>query len=61
LSVTLLGVWLVAITAGRLTAYSLATRVQTAIAVIVVAGLFVLIWNFAGRRLGVTESSGPSV
>jgi hypothetical protein len=61
LGYTLLGVWLVAITAGRLTAYSLATRVQTAIAVLVAAGLMVLVWKFASHRLGVTESSGPGV
>ena len=61
LSVTLLGVWLVAVTAGRLTAYSFDTRVQTAIAVLIVAGLMVLAWNVAGRRLGWYESSGQGV
>ncbi len=61
LSVTLLGVWLVAVTAGRLTAYSLDTRVQTAIAVLVVTGLMVLVWNVAARRLGWIESSGQGV
>ncbi len=61
LSVTLLAVWLVAVTAGRLTAYSLDTRVQTAIAVLVVASLMVLVWNVAARRLGWIEPSGRGV
>ncbi len=58
---TLLAVWLVAVTAGRLTAYTFDTRVQTAAAVLVVAALMVLAWTVAGRRLGWFESSGQGV
>ncbi len=61
---TLLAVWLVAITAGRLTAYSFDTRVQTAAAVLIVTVVMLLVGYFgyvAARRLGWIESSGQGV
>ncbi len=57
LSVTLLAVWLVAVTAGRLTAYSFDTRVQTAAAVLIVTVVMLLVGYFAARRLGWSKSS----
>lgn len=57
LAVTLLAAWGVAILAGRLTAYSLATRVQTTAAVLVLTVVMLLVGYFAGRRLGWIDSS----
>lgn len=57
---TLLAAWGVAITAGRLTAYSLATRVQTASAVLILTVVTVLGY-VAARRLGWIKSSGQGV
>lgn len=58
---TLLAVWLIAITAGRLTAYTLPTKLQTAAAVLVVAVVVVLIGYFVGRGLGWIKSSDQGV
>ena len=57
----LLAVWGVAVTAGRLTAYSFDTRVQTATAVLIVTLLMLLVGYVAARRLGWIESSGQGV
>jgi hypothetical protein len=54
----LLVVWLVAIVAGRVTAYSAATKLETAAAVIVFMVLAVLVGYFAGRSLGWIKSTG---
>ena len=54
---TLLAVWLVAITAGRVMAYTLPTKLQTAGAVLVVAALALLIGYFARHILGLIKSS----
>ncbi len=58
---TLLAVWLVAVTTGRLMAYTLPTKLQTAAAVLVVAIVALLVGYFAGRRLGWIKSSGQGV
>lgn len=58
---TLLAVWLIAITAGRLTAYTLPTKLQTAAAVLVVAVVVVFIGYFVGRGLGWIKSSDQGV
>ena len=53
---TLLAVWLVATTAGRVMAYTLPTKLQTAGAVLVVAALALLIGYFARHILGLIKS-----
>jgi hypothetical protein len=58
MAVMLLVVWLVAIVAGRVTAYSVATKLETAAAVIVFMVLAVLVGYFAGRSLGWIKSTG---
>ena len=58
---TLLAVWLVAVTAGRLTAYSFDTRVQTATAVLIVTVLMLLVGYGAARLLGWIKSSRQDV
>ena len=49
---TLLALWLVTSTAGRLTAYYGATRVQTSIAVLLTAGLMLLVGYLMARGFG---------
>ncbi len=58
---TLLAVWLIATTAGRLMAYTLPTKLQTAAAVLVVAVVVLLIGYFVGRGLGWIKSSEQGV
>ena len=58
---TLLTVWGVAITAGRLTAYSLTTRVQTAAAVLILTVVMLLVGYVAARRLSWIKSPGQRV
>ncbi len=57
----LLAVWLVATTTGRLMAYTLPTKIQTAAAVLVLAVAVLLIGYFAGRRMGWIKSSEQGV
>ncbi|MDP7146947.1 MAG: hypothetical protein QGI68_21420 [Pseudomonadales bacterium] len=57
LAVALLAAWLIATVAGRVMAYSLTTKLQTAGAVLVVVVLALTIGYFAGRRFGWIESS----
>ena len=57
---TLLAVWLIATTAGRLMAYTLPTKLQTAAAVLVVV-VVVLIGYFVGRGFGWIKSSEQGV
>ena len=56
-AVTLLCVWLISIVAGRVIAYSLQTRLQTALAVLIATGAVLLVGYLAGRRLGWIKSS----
>jgi hypothetical protein len=58
MAATLLAVWLVAIVAGRVTAYSLPTKLETAAAVIVFIVLALLVGYVAGRSLGWIKSPG---
>lgn len=53
---TLLTVWFVALVAGRLTAYTIPTKLQTAAAAIVVILLALLVGYIAGRSLGWIKS-----
>ena len=55
---SLLAVWVVAITAGRVTAYTLPTKIQTAAAVLVFALVMLLVGYLAARSLGWFKSSG---
>ena len=57
----LLAVWVVAITAGRLTAYTLPTKIQTAAAVLIFLVLMLLAGYIAARVLGWTKPSGQGV
>lgn len=58
---TLLGVWMVATTAGRLMAYDAPTQLQTAAAVLVFTVVALLVGYFVGRSLGWIKSSGHRV
>jgi hypothetical protein len=58
MAATLLAVWLVAIVAGRVTAYSLPTKLETAAAVIVFVFVALLVGYVAGRSLGWIKSPG---
>lgn len=58
---TLLGVWLVAITAGRVTAYTLPTKLETAAAVLVAVAVMLLVGTIAARGLAWTRSRGQDV
>jgi DMSO reductase anchor subunit len=53
---TLLASWLIATTAGRVMAYTVPTKLQTAVAVLVVAALALLVGYCVGRILGWTKS-----
>ncbi len=53
---TLLSMWLIAIVAGRVTAYTLPTRLQTAAAVLVVVGAALLVIYVIGRNRGWIKS-----
>ena len=57
LAATLLVVWLIATVAGRVMAYTIPTKLQTAAAVIVVMALVLLIGYFARRSLGWIKST----
>lgn len=48
----LLIAWLFAVLAGRTVAYGLATKIQTAVAVLIVVSLILLVGYLAGRGLG---------
>lgn len=61
LSVTLLAVWVVATTAGRLTAYTLPTKIQTAVAVLVFAVVALLVGYVGARSLGWIKRSEKGV
>jgi hypothetical protein len=52
----MLVVWLVATVTGRVMAYSIPTKVQTGLAVVIFLGVALLVGKFAGRRLGLTAS-----
>ena len=56
LASTLLTVWFVALVAGRVTAYTVPTKLQTAAAAIVVVLLALLVGYIAGRSLGWIKS-----
>ncbi len=58
---TLLAVWMVALTAGRLMAYDVPTQLQTAAAVLVFTVVALLVGYFVGRSLGWIKSSGHRV
>jgi hypothetical protein len=49
---TLLIAWLFAVLAGRTVAYGLATKIQTAVAVLIVVSLVLLVGYLVGRGLG---------
>ena len=49
---SLLAAWLIATTAGRVTAYTMPTKLQTAAAVLVVVSVALLVGYIAGRSLG---------
>ena len=55
-AVTLLCMWLIAIVAGRVTAYTLPTRLQTAAAVLIVVGAAMLVIYLVGRNRGGSDS-----
>lgn len=54
---TMLAAWLFAVVAGRLTAYGVNTKLQTAAAVLVLATVVLLVGYFVGRSLGWIKSS----
>ena len=54
----MLAVWLVAITAGRVTAYGVPTKIQTSAAVIICGVLMLAVGRIVVRRLGRTEPTG---
>jgi len=56
LAASLLVAWLVATVTGRVIAYSVTTKVQTAIGVVIVVILGLLVIRFAGRSLGLVKS-----
>ena len=61
LASTLLAVWLVAITTGRLTEYTLPTKIQTATAVLVFTVVMLLVGYLAARGLAWVKSSRQGV
>ena len=61
LSGALIAVWLVSTTAGRVMAYTLPTKIQTAIAVLIALSLLALAGYLAGRQFGWIQSPEQNV